>query len=1247
MPLEQRRPLEESVTYNFEVYLYENKAPSVELRGVFDRLARWIRRAYKSIRDDLNAIYRREFGKDLPILTPEVRQVFDRMLATDEQIARAQAVRGMKTMFQTQEQSGMNDAEWAAYQALEQDATDAATAELTKATLKELQWYSNAQSKYLREMQSKHDRARKEIREEVSAQVQLEPVYRAMELLKRGVVRSETGETATAAGISKLDLATVKAIMPADFDPASLKYGKYGMVQEGGLHPDIVAEVYGFGSGVELINALLAAKPIKDEINARTDQRMLDENSDLATPEARQAAVDMAIHNEARARFIAVEQRWLEKQRRPANDMLQAARQVAQDIIGDVVIRTLNPRRYEAAEAEAARTATTAYREPQDPVTAGRAAETKAYNEAIAAGQTPFEATVTSTQAGVEASVKATERLEEFRAKYGGREPAEVARRAKRQQLVQNQLAREAMLAKEEIDKQVKYLRRVLRDTNVKRMGAEAADQIAQMLERFEVARVSIKRLDERKALSAYLAAQEEAGLVPDIAPEIANEARRINYREMTVNQFRDLVDAVRQIEHVAKYERKMRLAQELADFEETRDGIVARIRAVAAERGLQIDPRTPLTNIGRTAAALRGFAAQHLKAASIVRILDGGEDDGPLWNAIIRTANDASNMETTMRSVAARKIGEILKPVFALGNMGGKGMFFSTIQRSLNREARIAIAMNVGNDGNRQRLLDGEGWTMEQIQPILESLTEAEWLAVQAVWDFIDGYRPEIAAKERRLYGKEPQWVEPVPFTVRTADGKNLTLQGGYYPIKYDPVASDRVATIDAVEEAKRDLQGSYTAATTRRSFTKQRATEVVGRPLLYTLDAAFTGVNDVIHDLAWHEWLISTQRLLRNEKFANAVRETRGPEFLKQLRDWAKDNATGGRGQQAAGEAVLSWLRQGISASGLGFNVVSAAMQITGFNQSIIRVGAKYIGWGITEFVSDIPGAAKRVAEKDPFMAERGRTQFREINEIKNRVRGQTDIGRRVTSGTYFLMMTMQRAVDIPTWLGAYQKALDAGKDDATAVALAGQAVRDSQGSGLLADLAAVERGGPAMKLFTVFYSYMNTVYNMAAVQTMTARARGKLAADYVMLFVVPVVLGYAIKNAIQPEPDDEEFDPEALARDLAAAELEYMMGTMIIVREFSGASKIVTGAEGVRMGYSGPAGLRLIGEAYTFTNQAAQLEFDRAFRKSAINLLGALTGIPSAQINRTIDGIDAVVEEEVEGGEAVLAPLTGVKR
>jgi hypothetical protein len=1266
MTIDQRRPLEEKVTYNFEIYLYEGKAPSVEMRGVFDRLAAWMRRVYTSIRDDLNELYRSKFGTDLPILTPEVRSVFDRMLASEEQIKRQEAIEGMKGLFQTQAESGMDNAEWAAYQAMQQEATEAAVTDLNTASMRQVQWLGNARARILRDLQKKHDAKRKEVTSEVAAAVKVEPVYRAMTYLRYGRFVDTDGAEVEVEGTHRLDIEKVRAMyaslpsaegvaliratgmaVPANVRPdiTPLGTGKYGMLGRDGLDPDVVAEMFGYGSGDEMVRALLAAKPMKDAVAERTDAEMLRRFGDMNTPAALEAEVQKALHNEARARFVAVELRHIAKATQPVRVMLEAAKQVAADMISDMTVREVRPSEFVAAESRAARDATQ-INSSRDPVAAGKAAYTRAYNEAAAVGAPEDVRVAGALAAQADAVQKAQARIDELQKRYGA-DPQQALIRAKRAQLYQNQLAAEALRVKEYVDKQVKYLRRVLRDENVKRMGAAAADQVAGLLERFEVAPVSLKRLDERRSMAKYLADLEAAGVVPDIAEEIADEARRVNYKQLKVSEFRDLVDAVKQIEHIGKNEQKMRLAEERAAFEEVRDDVVTRIRAVGKVRELQIDPRTPLTGIGRTAAFLRGFAAQHLKAASIARILDGGKEDGPLWNAIIRTANDASDMETRMRAEASLKLGEILKPVFALGGMGGKGMFFPSIGRSLNGEARIAIALNLGNDGNRQRLLDGEGWTLEQLQPVLESLTEAEWMAVQQVWDFIDGYRPEIAAKERRLYGKEPEWVKPTPFTVRTSDGKEVALQGGYYPVKYDPVASDRVATVDAAEEAKRDLQGAYTAATTRRSFVKARAKEVRDRPILYTLDAAFSGVNDVIHDLAWHEWLISTNRLLRDPKFANAVRETRGPEFLKQLRDWSKDNATGARGQQVAGEAVLSWLRQGISASGLGFNVVSAAMQITGFNQSIVRVGAKYIGQGIVQFSTSPFESAKTVAEKSSFMAERGRTQFREINEIKNRVRGQTEVARRVTAGTYFLMMNMQRSVDIPTWLGAYQKALDAGKDDAKAVALADQAVRDSQGSGLVSDLSAMERGGPAMKLFTVFYSYMNTVYNMTAVQTMTARGKGKLAADYAMLLVVPVVLGYAIKSVIQPDAGDDELDPEALARKLAAEELSYLMGTMVIAREFGGAAQLLTGAEGVRMGYGGPAGLRAVGEVYGLATQAAQLEFDRAFRRSAINTLGAFTGLPSAQINRTIDGIEALVEGEVEGPSAVLAPLTGVQR
>jgi hypothetical protein len=1266
LTLDQKRQYHETFAYNFEVYLFEGKAPSAEMQGMFERFSAWLKRVYRSIRDDLNAIYRREFGEDLPILTGEVRQVMDRMLATDEQIKRQAAINEMKPQFQTQEQSGMDDAEWAAYQAMQQEAIEASVTDMNKASMRQLQWLGNARSRILRDMQKKHDAKRKEVASEVAAELRVEPVYRAMTYLRTGKFIDSDGAEVTVEGPHRLDTKRTQAIyaglptekameavratgmaMPKVFAPdiAKLGTGKYGMLGVDGLDPDVVAETFGFGSGDQMIRALLAAKPIKEAVAERTDAEMLRRYGDMNTPEAQEAEVQKALHNEARARFVAVELRHVARATEPVRVMLEAAKQVARELIAGMTLREVRPADFIAAEARAARDAGR-MGATVNPEAVGQAAQTRAYNEAIEAGTDPAEAMAAAIEKGAEAARKAQERSDALKAQYGA-DPQQALIRAKRAQLYQNQLAAEALRVREEVAKQVKYLRRILRDTNVKAMGAQAADQVAALLERFEVAPVSLKRLDERKALAAWLAEQEAAGLVPDIAPEVANEARRVNYQQLTVAEFRDLVDAIRQIEFIGKNERKVQLAAERAAYEEKRDEIVTRIRAVGRLRGVKFDPRSPLTNIGRSAAALRGFAAQHLKAASVARILDGGEDDGPLWTFAIRSANAAADMETRMRAEASAKLAEILAPVFALGNMGGKGVLFPSINLSLNREARLAIAMNVGNDGNRQRLLDGEGWTMEQIQPILESLTEAEWNAVQQVWDYIDTYRPLIAEKERRLYGKEPQWVTPVPMSVRTADGKTVNLTGGYYPIKYDPVASKRVATLDEVEEAKRALNGAYTAATTQRSFTKARAAKPDVGPLLYTLDAAFGGINDVIHDLSWHEWLIQTQRLLRDPEFKTAVTETRGPEFLKQLKDWANDNAAGERKIGVAGEAALSWLRQGISASGLGFNVVSAAMQVTGFNQSIVRLGAKYVGRGVAQFAASPIDTARMVADKSSFMAERGRTQFREINEIRNRVRGQTEVARRVTAGTYFLMMNMQRTVDIPTWLAGYQKALDAGKDDATAVALADQAVRDTQGSGLISDLSAIERGGPVMKLFTVFYSYMNTVYNMTAVQTMTARSKGKLAADYAMLLVVPVVLGQAIKNLIQPDAGDDELDPEALARKLAAEELSFLMGTMVIAREFGGAAQLLTGAEGVRMGYGGPAGLRAVGEVYGLATQAGQLEFDRAFRRSAINTLGAFTGLPSAQVNRTIDGIEAVIEGEVEGVGAVVAPITGVQR
>ena len=1183
---EGMRKVHEAFAYNSEIYIATGSAPSLKMQTMFDQFAAWLRRVYKSIRDELNVIYRQEHGEDLPIMTGEVRQVMDRMLASDEQIEQAQTVRSMTPIYQTQAQSGMDDATWAAYQAMAKEAKDQSVSDLTAASLRQMRWLSNAKSKIFKEMQKETAETRKEVRDQVAKDIEKEPVFRALRWLKYGEMTTPDGEDIKVTAGNKLKLDDVKALYPEDKnglqdvpDIKKLGFGQYGMLAAEGLNPDLAADMFGFTSGDQLVRALVDAPSIKEAIDTRTDQRMLEEFGDMYDPKARELAVERALHNEARARFVAAELRHAAKATQPVRVMLAAARQAARNIIGNKLVRDTKASEYSAAETRSTRQAEKAMKE----------------GDALAVTQ------------------------------------------ALQNRLLNNQLTSEAAKATQEIDKGLKYFRKVQTDASRKRVGADYSDQIDQLLERFELRPISLREIDKRTSLAKWIESQRAAGYEPEISPEMEAEANRKSYKNMTVSEFRDLVSTIQQIEHMGRTEQNMLTAAKEVAYKQAKEEIVESINENA--NGRVATARTPTTELGRYAQSLKRFWASHIKAATIARILDGGKDGGKMWEYFIRTANNRGDMETSMRAKATEALTKIMAPIFATGKMGGNGQFFASVGRSFNKEAQIAIALNMGNEGNTQRLLGGEGWSMGQVMPILQSLTEKELLAVQQIWDYFESYRPMIAEKERKLYGKEPKWIEPRSITIKSADGKDVTLRGGYYPIKYDPVASQRAESNADAEEAKRMLQGAYTSATTKRSFTKSRVEEVKGRPLLYTMAGMYSGINDVIHDLAWHEWLIDANKLLRSQSIDEAIRNQYGPEFKDQLKTWVNDVAVGEQMAQNSGEMALGRLRQGISAAGLGFNVMSALQQITGFNQSIVRVGAKYIGRGISQTIASPRAAMKEVNEKSSFMANRSRTQFRELNELRNMVQDESETMRAVKLGAYYMMMRMQRLVDVPTWLGAYEKAIGQGHDEATSISLADQAVIDSQGGGMVKDLSAIERGGPGLKLFTVYYSFMNTAFNLATMQGMTAKSKGKLAADYLMLFVVPVVLTYGLKSALTPGKGDDEWDWEKIAKDLAAEELSYLMGTMIVLREFGEAAKVVTGAEGGARDYSGPAGLRLISDSYKFLKQAGQLEFDDAFRKAAINLLGDITGLPSAQANRTITGINALAEGETENPAAIV--------
>jgi len=177
MDFEERRAYHEKTAESFERYLMEGKAPSIELQSVFQTFRQWLVGVYKSIKDFLKR------NPDAGELSDEVRAVFDRMLATEEEIKLAEQARSMLPLFADAVNAGMTPAEFAEYQKLGNEATQAAIDELQAKGIRDMKWLTGARSRMLKKLQKQAKAQRAEIRAAARTDVLSEPVYQAWNIL--------------------------------------------------------------------------------------------------------------------------------------------------------------------------------------------------------------------------------------------------------------------------------------------------------------------------------------------------------------------------------------------------------------------------------------------------------------------------------------------------------------------------------------------------------------------------------------------------------------------------------------------------------------------------------------------------------------------------------------------------------------------------------------------------------------------------------------------------------------------------------------------------------------------------------------------------------------------------------------------------------------------------------------------------------------------------------------------------------
>ena len=947
----------------------------------------------------------------------------------------------------------------------------------------------------------------------------------------------------------------------------------------------ILADLSGAKNAVELLTNLAEMPTIDEEAVEVAETRFLQKYGNLPTEDGlnRAAVIAMAAHDPSFSKALESEYNALAKLTGGRKLMKEGASKYAHKKIGEQKINELRPIAHARAEARAGKDAERAFKEGDL----------------------------------VSAAIH------------------------KRNQVLQHHIAKAGYDAQAEIQRAIKYVKKALKSKSI--WGSYMV-QIENLAARYGLANIEMNQ--NAKTLGEFLEEEEMPnGLVDEF---LLTNADARPYQELTVEEFRELIDAIKMLAHAGREKNTVLVNGRKQAIKETVDSINASIEANATYQGKKFEERWQKSKpMDVVKQGVLGFIHRHIKVASWVRIMDG-DKLGQMWDVLIRRANECGDRETEYRAKLTKTMQSILDPILRQGNMHTDEVVLPGANRSLTRQERIAFALNWGNDGNRQRLMDGFGIKQQEAEVILRSLTETEWRAVEQVWQVFETLRPEMEALEVRLYGRPPRWIEYSPFEVTTKEGRKITVSGGYYPAVYDFDANEQADKHEDMKQAQSLMHKAARAVATDRSHMKKRA-EHVERPISLLLSNCFDALNNEVHDICWREFVIDTQRILR-AGVSEQIRGYYGATVAREFQKWLHDVALGEQRPKEGCESWLSTIRQGVGIAGLGFNVVSALAQFTGLVSSTTRLGS-YTGIGIGQYIRNPVEMTRYVCEQSLFMKNRGLTRWRELNEVNNLIRSSGNAIERsmdnVRGYGYLLLLKIQQIVDTITWLGAYQKALDDGNDFLTARAMADQTVIDTQGSGMVKDQSSMERGGPAMKMLTVFYSFMNTAFNLNATALMGDRNRYRATAKILTMTIVMPTIELMLRNALpvdigNDDDDDEDKTANMLLKALGEG-VKFNMGTLLGLREFASLANVVSGEP--IWNYQGPGGFRLIGDTYKATQQIAQGEFDAALVKALVNLGGSMFGLPAAQINRAVS---AVAEDEVDTtSEIIRGTLFGVKK
>ncbi len=1205
MPLDKQRGMHEKFARTFERYLAEGNAPTKGLLHVFRQFKGWMMRCYGAL-----------FNIPGAEISDEVRCLFDGLFVAQEEEAAARALRGFYNYRDVLEKAGGADEEaekklldyvdqyFAATQAEAQEALQAKA-------LRSMSYLRRLRNGIVRNFNREAEKYRKQYEAEERAKLEQEEGYATVVKMIYGVKRTVDGvEQIFRPRLSLQELAKL------DLEKGMLaRLEKRGYTVAANWNKNAVpgeefAKSEGFPSLKELAEFLGSKKDPREDIEAelegRVDARMVEEHAELHDDESIQRAADEALYNPSASAMLAAEINYLERNTGDRQISSEFARGIARAQMGAVIFRELRPVLHRNAAALLGKQALLALRnigkKKRDVKKAAELKRRQLY-------QTAYAAEAQKTLDYVRSII------DRMKSKYNKNKLAGSMDR-------EFQLVIQSLLLRFHLINNFKGNRDDIYFDYQKFEAACAKNGVAAPALPPEVEQgLKILRSDPKGETSLYDLPTSIVEAVTDFFVTLEAQGRLAN-------------TAIVNGQHVDLLKLQAKIAND----------IVKQATATERER-LELGQKDDWKK--RVKAKLRAIGTSHRRIQSLFVSMEGGH--GTIYEAITKMFDLCATREEQMKHDAAVKFDDAFRKLWTVFG-DRQPRYYKGLKASLTPAQLFCALLNLGNEQNRQRLLDGsdryewtdggrngtaEKWKLKDlVEAIGNTFTDEQIRAAQEIWNICGSLWPDCVDLEKRMGHRSPERVAPSPIVITRGGEAALVLEGGYYPISYDRELNTRSTDYQEVDEALTSLNFARGAATTQQGHLISRAESGGGQPVALTPEAGFEGLVNTIHDLCWREAVGNANKIFRKGGAAElAIRQYWGEEAVKGIRDWVNDIANANSSK--ATSEIASFIRRNVSLAGIGLNLVTALIQPVGILQSVAVLGGKWCLAGIGDYIRN-PRAQKALVEsKSDMMAARSRTRFKEVAEVQLRMQGAVGRTRdKMMRAAYMPVVAMQAIVDIPTWIGAYNKALAEGMYDLDAVAYADRIVIEAQGSGRLSDLSRVERDKGWGQLFTTFYSFFNAAYNIMMVTKDTEKGMERAWHLLILLCMQPVIetfLREGLKAAVSNKDDDDWLRKTSIKAALAIP--NFSLNLMVGLRETANIVELLTGQQATP--YQGPAGMRLMTDTLRLAGKVGKAiekgEIDEAVVKAVISEGGLLLGYPVAPINRFISGANAIRKDE----------------